>query len=48
MIAIVKKGIALSALTILSLISQAQKKDLTDEQYFKVNFKGMCGINYIS
>ena len=41
MIAIVKKGIALSALTILSLISQAQKKDLTDEQYFKANFKGI-------
>jgi len=41
MIAIVKKGIALSAFTILSLISQAQKKDLTDEQYFKANFKGI-------
>lgn len=41
MIAIVKKGIALSALTILSLISQAQKKDLTDEQYLKANFKGI-------
>ena len=41
MIAIVKKGIVLSAFTILSLISQAQKKDLTDEQYFKVNFKGI-------
>ena len=41
MIAIVKKGIALSALTILSLISQAQKKDLIDEQYFKANFKGI-------
>jgi dipeptidyl-peptidase 4 len=41
MIAIVKKGIALSALTILSLVSQAQKKELTDEQYFKANFKGI-------
>ncbi len=41
MIAIVKKGIALSALTILSLISQAQKKELTDEQYLKANFKGI-------
>lgn len=41
MIAIVKKGIALSVITILSLISQAQKKDLTDEQYFKANFKGI-------
>jgi len=41
MIAIVKKRIALSAFTILSLISQAQKKDLTDEQYFKANFKGI-------
>jgi len=41
MIAIVKKRIALSAFTILSLISQAQKKDLTNEQYFKANFKGI-------
>ena len=41
MIAIVKKGIALSAFIILSLISQAQNKDLTDEQYFKANFKGI-------
>ena len=41
MIAIVKKGIALSAFIILSLISQAQKKDLIDEQYFKANFKGI-------
>ncbi len=41
MIAIVKKGIALSAFTILSLISQAQKKELTDEQYLKANFKGI-------
>lgn len=41
MIAIVKKGIVLSTLTILSLVSLAQKKDLTDEQYFKANFKGI-------
>jgi dipeptidyl-peptidase 4 len=41
MIAIVKKGIILIACTTLSLVSIAQKKELTEDHYFKGNFNGI-------
>jgi dipeptidyl-peptidase 4 len=41
MTAIVKKGIAVIAVATLSLVSLAQKKELTDDHYFKGNFKGI-------
>jgi hypothetical protein len=41
MIAIVKNCIAVIAGTTLSLAALAQKKELTDDHYFKGNFKGI-------
>jgi dipeptidyl-peptidase-4 len=41
MISTIKKCIAIFAIIICSFVAQAQKKDLTDEQYFKGNFKGI-------
>ncbi|WP_462220451.1 hypothetical protein, partial [Ferruginibacter sp.] len=41
MIYIVKKCIALLAITISTFAATAQKKELTDEQFFKGNFKGI-------
>jgi dipeptidyl-peptidase-4 len=41
MIMILKKTIAVSFLAVVCLSASAQKKDLTDEQYFKGNFKGI-------
>ncbi len=41
MISIVKKCIALLAITISTFTATAQKKELTDEQFFKGNFKGI-------
>jgi dipeptidyl-peptidase-4 len=36
-----KKSMAIIAFAAMSLTAAAQKKDLTDEQYFKSNFKGI-------
>ena len=41
MTSIVKNCMALFAITMCSFIATAQKKELTDEQYFKANFKGI-------
>jgi len=41
MTAILKNCIALLVITACSFTAQAQKKNLTDEQYFKANFKGI-------
>jgi len=43
MMKFVKQAAALTAVVILSLSTQAQKKDLGDDQYFKSNFKGIAG-----
>ena len=36
-----KQGLAIALIFTFGLTTQAQKKDLTDEQYFKSNFKGI-------
>ncbi|MBP6430668.1 MAG: DPP IV N-terminal domain-containing protein [Ferruginibacter sp.] len=41
MIMILKKTITFSFLAVVCLSASAQKKELTDEQYFKGNFKGI-------
>jgi hypothetical protein len=41
MIMMQKKSLATLAIAALSLTVNAQKKELTDEQYFKSNFKGI-------
>lgn len=41
MIVMQKKSMAIIAFAAMSLTAAAQKKDLTDEQYFKSNFKGI-------
>lgn len=41
MIVMQKKSLATIAIVALSLSAAAQKKELTDEQYFKSNFKGI-------
>ncbi len=41
MITILKKTICSIVLFVLCFVASAQKKDLTDEQYFKGNFKGI-------
>jgi len=44
MIVIQKKSLAIIAIVALSLSAAAQKKELTDEQYFKSNFKGITQV----